>query len=66
METIIAALLLCIGISFLLISRNQSMLWKTVNIEGVVDAQKQIRIIKASGYLLLAGSALFFILSFAA
>ena len=62
METIIAAFLLCTGVTLLLISRNQSLLYKTVNVEGVVDTSRQIRTIKVSGYLLSAGAALLFIL----
>ncbi len=66
MEIIIAAFLLCAGLSLLLISKNQKVLWKTVNIEGVVDVERKIRIIKISGHLLLLGSGLFFIFSLAA
>ncbi len=63
METIIAALLLCIGVSFLLISKNQLLLSRTVNVEGVVDTTRQIKTIRVGGYLLSAGSALFFVYS---
>ncbi|MBE9529385.1 MAG: hypothetical protein IME99_09125 [Proteobacteria bacterium] len=63
METIIASLLLCIGISFLLISKNQLLLCKTVNVEGVVNTTKQIKTIRVGGYLLSAGSALLLLYS---